>query len=515
MRNAPATPPRPLTRKAFLLLAGGGALAAGGLGCGTARRALSEDSPKPRFDVRDFGAKGDGVTNDTGPFQRAASALNAAGGGTLSIPPGTYVVGRQGPIAGARGRGFSYSPEEILYVHDCRNPVEIRGDGATLKAQGGLRFGAFDPLTGEPHEPLALPFTDYDYRADAYRGMVRLERNTAVLVNGLELDGNIDELRVGGPWGDAGRQCAATGILSYANDRLEVEQVNTHHHGLDGLTLGHTGLTVNSPETPVELTRVRCEHNARQGLSYVGGIALTATDCSFSHTGQGPFASPPGAGVDIEPEDSVVRNARFRRCRFVNNSGSGFIADSGDSADIELRDCLVHGSQRGPAVWPRKPAIRFESCKIYGWVVNAYGSPDVHQATRFVRCEFEDQEHPDYGRPFTGAALIEVNGDNVSLVDCSITANATRSLYVDTLSREVIRGCHILHRNDTLAPGDFQALVRGSALEHTSFAGAFARTPAMPYFVSNDSVNLGAGVRVEGEGLTWGLNGKTGLIAGP
>jgi hypothetical protein len=139
--------------------------------------------------------------------------------------------------------------------------------------------------------------------------------------------------------------------------------------------------------------------------------------------------------------------------------------------------------------------------------VNAYGSPDVHQATRFVRCEFEDQEHPDYGRPFTGSALIEVYGDNVSLVDCS--------LYVDTLSREVIRGCHILHRNDTLAPGDFQALVRGSALEHTSFAGAFARTPAMPYFVSNDSVNLGAGVRVEGEGLTWGLDGKTGLIAGP
>ncbi len=44
--------------------------------------------------VREFGAKGDGVTNDTAAFQAAADAVAAGGttGGQLLVPPGNYVV---------------------------------------------------------------------------------------------------------------------------------------------------------------------------------------------------------------------------------------------------------------------------------------------------------------------------------------------------------------------------------------------------------------------------------------
>jgi hypothetical protein len=42
--------------------------------------------------VRDFGAKGDGVTDDTTAVQRAIDALSAAGGGVLLFPRGTYSV---------------------------------------------------------------------------------------------------------------------------------------------------------------------------------------------------------------------------------------------------------------------------------------------------------------------------------------------------------------------------------------------------------------------------------------
>jgi hypothetical protein len=38
------------------------------------------------------GAKGDGVTDDRGAFQRAIDTVAAAGGGTVMIPPGTYRV---------------------------------------------------------------------------------------------------------------------------------------------------------------------------------------------------------------------------------------------------------------------------------------------------------------------------------------------------------------------------------------------------------------------------------------
>ncbi|NMC21889.1 MAG: hypothetical protein GYA33_15895, partial [Thermogutta sp.] len=43
-------------------------------------------SPYPRVDVRaDCGAAGDGITNDTEAFQKAAALIQEAGGGTLVI----------------------------------------------------------------------------------------------------------------------------------------------------------------------------------------------------------------------------------------------------------------------------------------------------------------------------------------------------------------------------------------------------------------------------------------------
>ena len=44
------------------------------------------------YDVRAFGTKGDGVTKDTVPFQRALDAC-ARTGGTVKVPPGIYLIG--------------------------------------------------------------------------------------------------------------------------------------------------------------------------------------------------------------------------------------------------------------------------------------------------------------------------------------------------------------------------------------------------------------------------------------
>lgn len=45
------------------------------------------------FNVRDFGAKGDGVVKDTAAVQKAIDAADAAGGGEVLLPAGTYLSG--------------------------------------------------------------------------------------------------------------------------------------------------------------------------------------------------------------------------------------------------------------------------------------------------------------------------------------------------------------------------------------------------------------------------------------
>src|SRR5262245_46643228 len=43
------------------------------------------------YDVRSFGAKGDGTTLDTRAINKAIEAAAASGGGTVSFPAGTYL----------------------------------------------------------------------------------------------------------------------------------------------------------------------------------------------------------------------------------------------------------------------------------------------------------------------------------------------------------------------------------------------------------------------------------------
>lgn len=49
--------------------------------------------------VKDFGAVGDGVADDTAAIQSAVDTVGAAGGGSVYFPPGTYLVGNGNPGA--------------------------------------------------------------------------------------------------------------------------------------------------------------------------------------------------------------------------------------------------------------------------------------------------------------------------------------------------------------------------------------------------------------------------------
>jgi polygalacturonase len=66
------------------------------LSCLLVKTAAWAQDAKPQgsyLNVRTFGARGDGVVLDTEAISKAIAAANAAGGGTVVFPPGTYLSG--------------------------------------------------------------------------------------------------------------------------------------------------------------------------------------------------------------------------------------------------------------------------------------------------------------------------------------------------------------------------------------------------------------------------------------
>ena len=382
-------------------------------------------APRGTFDVRDFGASpsADAATN-TRAFREASAALSRAGGGTLLVPPGRSRVGDQ-QRAVRRGQGYAARGASIIRIENCTRPVAIVGTGATLVAIDGLRFGAFDPRTGAVHNA-AMPFYDLDFRADAYRMIDIKGCSGPVRISGIELDGNADRYVLGGQWGDTGRQVEAIGIMLDANTGgVVVENVRTHDHGLDGIMVAHARLTAASPRYPVTLRNVVCDRNGRQGLSWVGGTELTAIGCRFTRTGRGRVRSDPAAGVDVEAEESVCRNGRFVDCTFSDNLGVGFLASTGDVADISIERCRLIGTTVWSS-WSHKPRIRFSDCVFVGAIVNAFPSADPAQATQFRRCRFTDDPKLSPTGKVYNELLADLGGGarNVLFDDCDFIATA-------------------------------------------------------------------------------------------
>jgi hypothetical protein len=334
-----------------------------------------------------FGAKGDGVANDSSAFAALAEAVNAAGGGTVSFRRTTYLVGRQSlnPVPRAL---YMWEPAKLLDFAGCSRPLRLRGNGARIRCVDGLRYGSFDGI-GRPATHVGR-YTGPGV-ATPYRAMIQVSGCTGpVEISDFELDGNLPRLNIGGTYGDSGYQIPATGILLVANRSDEiVTNVHCHHHGQDGL--GIYGIDeLLSPMPRRLISGLRSEYNGRQGCSITGGRGYAFEKCRFAHTGRSTLHSAPGAGVDIEAEGGRKnRDFRFVDCEFVDNSGCGMVADSGDSEGALFTRCTFIGTTAWSA-WPFKPRFRFQSCRFVGTMVRAYGDKDPERAAQFSDCVWLD-----------------------------------------------------------------------------------------------------------------------------
>lgn len=375
----------------------------------------------------DFGAVGDGVTNDTTAFQLLAAYVMEQGGCHVAFPNKTYVVGRQ-TFAGETGKGYAYLNEEIFTVQNCTKPIVVHSDGAVFKIADGLKYGSFDPVTGAVHNPVQ-PFWNADYAASVGMVLHFLNNSGGVSIKGaIEIDGNVSNLHIGGGWGDVGIQTGAYGIRQRGNASFYAENVYSHHHALDGMSVGWPGSVDRGPKKPTTLVNCTFDHNGRQGVSWVGGIGFTAINCKFNNTGRAVntgtgavVASNPGSGLDIEAESAVCRNGVFINCDFINNFGTAMVASTGDSADVHFFGCRFGGT-----VWPNKPGYRFTDCRFHGKLLNVYGHADTSKAAQFTSCTFTDDAIDNFEPSVEFGSVMFGSTGTLPVYFSRCTFNATR-----------------------------------------------------------------------------------------
>ena len=79
-----------MIRRDFFRLAGAAALSVGSADADAQEGAVTASKGNTVFNVRTYGAKGDGATIDTPAINKAIEAAHASGGGAVLIPAGTY-----------------------------------------------------------------------------------------------------------------------------------------------------------------------------------------------------------------------------------------------------------------------------------------------------------------------------------------------------------------------------------------------------------------------------------------
>jgi len=141
-------------------------------------RKIEIGSLRDHFNVKDYGAAGDGVTDDTTAIQAAINA-GVAAGRRVFLPPGTYLLSDD--VAGASGLYIEGTPRQTVLVQsvtgksclDLRTgadvgPVTVRG--LTFRATAGECYGIRAEATS--WYLTGLRVTECDFEANLYHGVL-------------------------------------------------------------------------------------------------------------------------------------------------------------------------------------------------------------------------------------------------------------------------------------------------------------------------------------------------------
>lgn len=183
---------------------------------------------------------------------------------------------------------------------------------------------------------------------------------------------------------------------------VKVSGLTLRDSGGDGIYIGVKRGTV-IPCKSILVKDCILDNNYRQGISLISGENIRISNCTLRNT----HGSPPGAGIDIEPNSAKNRllNVVISKCVSENNAGPGFVVSlrnlSSESEDVSILfvDCYVKsGKMTGMAIGAldgEGPGglIEFRNCTVQNtYSTGAYiaNKPANNPLLRFSNCKWQN-----------------------------------------------------------------------------------------------------------------------------
>lgn len=273
------------------------------------------------INVRDYGAKGDGISNDYQAILKVYTAINANGRGEIYFPKGVYYINE----FNSPGKPV---PDMIL---QNLSYLKISGDiGTVISVKGDFnRIVTF--LTPRKQ------FKKSDYYAIC---PIYIKNSSNVTINNLEIRGNVQSTTRDSNVVETGGR-----LLSLESSKnVTLSDLYIHHAQMDGIAFISTK---GIPNADFLIKNVVVSNCARQGSTIGCLLDSKFENCVFKNTGitEGSYgAHDPKAGIDIEPNwpESKVSNITFDSCVFQNNLGGALrISHPTTTQNITFNNCTM------------------------------------------------------------------------------------------------------------------------------------------------------------------------------